>query len=99
RNHAVVMVTGDDQAAVKAAAESLAASFWAARRKFDFVAPTLPYEEAMDRALKSTKHPFFLSDMGDNPTAGGVGDVSWTLTRILARHEIPHAHPLYLIYA
>ena len=32
RNHAAVMVTGDDQAAVKAAAESLAGSFWVARR-------------------------------------------------------------------
>jgi len=51
RNHAAVMVTGDDQAAVKAAAESLAASFWAARRQFDFVAPTLPWDQALERAL------------------------------------------------
>ena len=99
RNHAAVMVTGDDQAAVKAAAESLAGSFWSARRQFDFVAPTLPYEQAMDRALKSTKHPFFLSDMGDNPTAGGAGDVSWTLTRILERKEFQQANGPSLIYA
>ena len=99
RNHAAVMVTGDDQAAVKAAAESLAGSFWAARRQFDFVAPTLPYDQAMDRALTSTKHPFFLSDMGDNPTAGGAGDVSWTLTRILERKEFQRADGPSLIYA
>ena len=99
RNHAAVMVTGDDQAAVQAAAESLAASFWAARARFDFVAPTLPYDQAMDRALKSTKHPFFLSDMGDNPTAGGAGDVTWTLTRILERKEFQRADGPSLIYA
>jgi microcystin degradation protein MlrC len=99
RNHAAVMVIGDDQPAVKAAAESLAASFWTARTRFDFVAPTLPYDQAMDRALKSTKHPFFLSDMGDNPTAGGAGDVSWTLTRILERKEFQRADGPSLIYA
>jgi len=99
RNHAAVMVTGDDQAAVKASAESLANSFWAARRQFDFVAPTLPYDQAMERALKSTKHPFFLSDMGDNPTAGGAGDVTWTLARILERQEFKRADGPSLIYA
>jgi microcystin degradation protein MlrC len=99
RNHAAVMVTGDDQAAVKAAAEGLAASFWAARKGFEFVAPTLPYDQAMDRALKSAKHPFFLSDMGDNPTAGGAGDVSWTLARILERKEFQRADGPSLIYA
>ena len=99
RNHAAVMVTGDDQAAVKSAAESLAASFWAARRQFDFVAPTLPWDQALDRALTSTKHPFFLSDMGDNPTAGGAGDVTWTLTQILGRREFQRADGPSLIYA
>jgi microcystin degradation protein MlrC len=99
RNHAAVMVTGDDQAAVKAAAESLAASFWAARKKFEFVAPTLPYEQAMERALTSTKRPFFLSDMGDNPTAGGAGDVTWTLARLLERKEFQRADGPSLIYA
>jgi microcystin degradation protein MlrC len=99
RNHAAVMVTGDDQSAVKAAAESLASSFWAARKGFTFVAPTLSYEKAMDSALHSSKHPFFLSDMGDNPTAGGAGDVSWTLTRILERKEFQRADGPSLIYA
>ena len=99
RNHAAVMVTGDDQAAVKVAAESLASSFWAARKEFEFVAPTLSYEKAMDSALRSTRHPFFLSDMGDNPTAGGAGDVSWTLSRILERKEFQRADGPALIYA
>lgn len=99
RNHAAVMVTGDDEAAVKAGAEKLAASFWAARKDFVFVAPTFPYEKAMDSAIHSSRHPFFLSDMGDNPTAGGAGDVSWTLTQILHRKEFQKADGPSLIYA
>lgn len=31
--------------------------------------------------------PFFISDSGDNPTAGGSGDVTWGLTRLLERKE------------
>jgi microcystin degradation protein MlrC len=40
RNHAVVMVTGDDKQKVSAAAEELANSFWQVRSEFEFVAPT-----------------------------------------------------------
>ena len=99
RNHAAVMVTGDDRKAVTENAEMLAKSFWQARREFDFVAPTLHYEQCMDSALKSNKHPFFISDMGDNPTAGGAGDVSWTLTQILNRREFQRFDGPSLIYA
>ena len=53
----------------------------------------------MDAALKSGKHPFFISDMGDNPTAGGAGDVTWTLTQILSRQEFKSASGPSLIYA
>ncbi|MEJ0080870.1 MAG: MlrC C-terminal domain-containing protein [Puia sp.] len=37
--------------------------------------------------------------MGDNPTAGGAGDVSWTLTEILKRTEFLSASGPSLIYA
>ena len=37
--------------------------------------------------------------MGDNPTAGGAGDVSWTLTEILTRPEFKSASGPSLIYA
>lgn len=99
RNHAAVVVTGDDKNAVTRTAEQLAHSFWEARKRFEFVAPTLSYEKCMDAALKSTKHPFFISDMGDNPTAGGAGDVTWTLTQILSRQEFKSASGPSLIYA
>ena len=87
RNHAVVMVTGDDKANVTKAAEGLAKSFWNVRKEFAFIAPTASLKEALDKAVVSDKHPFMISDMGDNPTAGGAGDVTWTLNEILKRPE------------
>jgi microcystin degradation protein MlrC len=99
RNHAVVMVTGDDKATVSRTAEQLAKSFWNARSDFAFVAPTASLAESLDKALASNKRPFFISDSGDNPTAGGAGDVTWTLKEILARPEFKSAQGPSLIYA
>lgn len=99
RNHAVVMATGDSKVAVASAAEELALRFWIARNDFKFVAPVATLNQCLDSALKSDKHPFFISDMGDNPTAGGAGDVSWTLTEILKRPEFGSSNGPSLIYA
>ncbi|WP_426667900.1 M81 family metallopeptidase [Mucilaginibacter sp. McL0603] len=99
RNHAVVMVTGDDKDKVTSTAEQLAKSFWDVRSKFEFVAPTGNLKECLDKALASTKHPFYISDSGDNPTAGGAGDVTWTLTQILNRPEFKPDNGPSLIYA
>lgn len=99
RNHAVVIVTGDDQQKAKQTAEDLAQRFWKERFNFDFVAPVASLGVCLDSALRSSRHPFFISDMGDNPTAGGAGDVSWTLKEILARPEFKTANGPALIYA
>jgi microcystin degradation protein MlrC len=99
RNHAVVMVTGDDKATVTRTAEGLARSFWKVRSEFAFVAPTATLEESLDKAIASDKRPFVISDMGDNPTAGGAGDVTWTLREILKRPEFASESGPGLIYA
>ncbi|HET6444018.1 MAG TPA: M81 family metallopeptidase, partial [candidate division Zixibacteria bacterium] len=99
RNHAVVMVTGDDKEKVTMTAEELASSFWDARSDFAFVAPTASLSESLDKAIASRKHPFIISDMGDNPTAGGAGDVTWTLSEILTRPEFKSGNGPSLIYA
>ncbi|MEV0839812.1 M81 family metallopeptidase [Actinocatenispora sera] len=98
RNRAAVVVTGPDENAVAAGAERLARGFWAARRDFDFVAPTGTYDECLDAALASDARPYFVSDTGDNPTAGGAGDVTWGLTELLARPEFGDGGPT-VIYA
>jgi microcystin degradation protein MlrC len=99
RNQGVVMVTGDDKDAVAGAAEELATAFWKVRNEFEFVAPVAPLDECLDMAIASKVHPFIISDMGDNPTAGGAGDVTWTLTEILARPEFKKENGPSLIYA
>lgn len=99
RNHAVVMVYGDNMDKVTSTAEELAQSFWKVRNEFKFVAPVASLDKSLNMALASKKHPFIISDMGDNPTAGGAGDVTWTLTKILARPEFRTKNGPSLIYA
>ncbi|MFW5754302.1 MAG: M81 family metallopeptidase [Marinilabiliaceae bacterium] len=99
RNHAVVMVTGDDKAKVTETAEDLAQHFWRVRADFEFVAPAATLEESLDKAIASDEKPFIISDTGDNPTAGGAGDVTWTLARILERPEFQSEDGPSLIYA
>lgn len=99
RNQGAVVVTGDDKEAVAGAAEELATSFWNVRNEFEFVAPVAQLDECLDMAVASKVHPFIISDMGDNPTAGGAGDVTWTLTEILKRPEFKKENGPSLIYA
>lgn len=99
RNHAVVMVTGDDKERVTSTAEKLARRFWDVRHEFEFIAPVGTLNESLDKAVASDKRPFMISDMGDNPTAGGAGDVTWTLHEILKRPEFKSVQGPSLIYA
>ena len=99
RNRAVVVVTGWDERVVAAGAEKLAALFWKAHQDFSFVASTGPFAECLDTALASKARPYFISDSGDNPTAGGSGDVTWGLTQLLARPEFKDSSGPTVIYA
>ncbi|MDR6507653.1 M81 family metallopeptidase [Arthrobacter oryzae] len=84
RAQAAVVVVGDDSEAVTRGAESLAKELWEVRDRFDFVAPACSLEDALALAADpTTSRPFFISDSGDNPTAGGSGDVTHTLAHLL----------------
>jgi microcystin degradation protein MlrC len=99
RNRATVIVTGDEKELVISTAEYLAHHFWSVRDKFEFVAPTATLDVCLEKAIVSDKKPYFISDMGDNPTAGGAGDVTWTLTELLKRDEFKTDRGKSLIYA
>ncbi|KAI0152004.1 Microcystin LR degradation protein MlrC [Hypoxylon sp. NC0597] len=99
RNRAAVVVTGWDKEAVVKGAEKLARLFWDSHEDFTFVAPTGSFKECLDAALASDKQPYFISDSGDNPTAGGSGDVTWGLTQLLARPEFKSESGPKVIYA
>lgn len=99
RNHAVVMVTGWEAEAVTQQAQNLATHFWDSREAFHFVAPTGTLSQCIENALRSDRRPFYISDSGDNPTAGGAGDGTWTLARVLARPEFQATDGPIVIYA
>ncbi|TPX13088.1 uncharacterized protein E0L32_006514 [Thyridium curvatum] len=99
RNRAIVMATGWEQRAVAAGAEKLARLFWDAHADFAFVGKAGSFKECIGAALKSKARPFFISDSGDNPTAGGSGDMTWGLTRLLERPEFKDPSGPTVIYA
>ena len=89
RCHATVIVTGDDRAVIAREAERLGRRYWDARADFAFVGPTASLDGALDEALADgAPRPYVISDSGDNPTAGGAGDVSWTLGHLLERADL-----------
>lgn len=89
RCQAYVVVTGDDREVITREAERIARIFWEAREDFVFVAETGSLEEALAKALApDAARPYLISDSGDNPTAGGAGDVTWTLAHLLDRREL-----------
>lgn len=103
RDRAAVVVTGWDEDAVGRGAEQLARLFWDKREEFHFVAPTGSMAECLDTALErikdETKRPFFISDSGDNPTAGASGFNTWGLARVLEREEFKDPGGPKVIYA
>jgi microcystin degradation protein MlrC len=100
RSSAAVVVTGTDERAVLGQAGRLAERYWAARGEFAFVGPAGTAHEAIEAAIGAAgpERPFVISDSGDNPTAGGAGDVTYLLERLLARAEF-QAGGLSAIYA
>lgn len=84
RAMATTVVTGDSEEAVRRTATTIAQRTWNARHDFTFIAPALPATDGIARALAATTpKPAFLSDAGDNPTAGAAGDVPHTLQNLL----------------
>lgn len=75
RNHAVVIALGKRHDQVKKAADKIATSFLKSGNELSFVGPVDSVAGSIDRAFNdSSKRPFFISDTGDNPGAGGTGD-------------------------
>jgi microcystin degradation protein MlrC len=83
RAMASVVVTGTDPAAVKSTAEQIAQRYWDARGEFQFIAPAGTAEWCLEEALAHGGPAVFLSDAGDNPTAGAAGDVTSTLRALV----------------
>ena len=81
---AAVAVSHDAEAARRAAAR-MAEAWWERRSEFAFGMETGTVEECVERAARraTSGGPVFVSDAGDNITAGGVGDVTAVLREML----------------
>jgi microcystin degradation protein MlrC len=84
RAHATITLTGTDEAAMQREGTQLARAYWDAREHFTFGSPVGTIDECIGWALQAPEQPVFISDSGDNPTAGGVGDLPLFLERLLA---------------
>ncbi len=88
RANATTVVTGTDVDAIRAEAEKIARRYWDAREEFRFGVPTGTADWTIDEALKLNQKAVLISDSGDNPTAGGAGDIPYMVERLLARPEL-----------
>jgi microcystin degradation protein MlrC len=106
RSTASVVVVGTDHKAVETQAVRLAQGYWDARHDFEFGVPVGGVDEIIQMALAAPESCVFISDSGDNPTAGGVGDVPYFLERLIAAEvlnavyaSIPDAHAIDICHA
>jgi microcystin degradation protein MlrC len=89
----VVVVAEDEEhlPETRRHARRLAQAMWDRRQEFAFdqeVARSA--DEAIDTALRAREPTTFISDSGDNPTAGAPGDSTHFLSRLLAK-RVPDA--------
>lgn len=70
------------------AATEIANKIWDAREDFQLRMEHAEVAEGLDRAAASTERPLFISDSGDNTTAGAAGDLTTILQEVLKRPEL-----------
>ncbi len=63
-------------------AEKLAKKFYDVRHDFEFLTEAVEPEEAIRRAMTAAEANVFISDSGDNTTAGAAGDNAFLLNRL-----------------
>jgi microcystin degradation protein MlrC len=82
---ASVAVTAFDDAIGRDAATKIADALWRVRDDFGFGVPFGSMNWCIETALASSEPCVFISDSGDNPTAGAPGDVPLALRCLLAQ--------------
>lgn len=81
----VVVVGKNGTHAAYMEAKYLAGLFWGAREKFHFEEETAEPEEALYIALETKEGPVFITDSGDNVTAGAPGDSIYYLKLLMQK--------------
>lgn len=78
----IVVTHESDTSIAKEYAEILAEKFYEVRHDFKFLIEAVTPEEAIKRAVEATEKQVFLSDSGDNTTAGAAGDNAYMINRL-----------------
>lgn len=78
-----VVTHESDTAIAKQYAEKLAKKFYDARYDFKFLVETAEPEDAIKLAMEDKENQVFISDSGDNTTAGASGDNAYMLSRVI----------------
>lgn len=98
-----LVTTLDDETTADAAALRLARSFWQKRKEFvfrsEYYGSRKAIEVAYDAVLQESQKPVFVSDSGDNPTAGSTGDSTDLLEQVLATMATVNMLPTPLLYS
>lgn len=90
-NAAVIAESEEHLPLARREVRRLAQAMWDARESFTFDMEVCDsVDEAIERALGAPESTVFLSDSGDNPTAGTPGDTTFFLSRLLAL-QVPDA--------
>lgn len=84
---ASTVVCGKDEAEAKAVAKDLANKLWQTRAAYKFKIEAEEPEICVDLALEGKENRIFVTDSGDNTTAGAEGDTTGILELFLARHS------------
>ena len=80
---AAAIVVSEHSEAAGEHAKRMAREIWRRRDEFAPDVVTLSVEDVVRRAVRETRSPVFLSDSGDNVTAGAAGDVPLVLKTLL----------------
>ena len=80
---AAAIVVSESRKAAGEHAERLALEIWRKRERFAPDVRTMPVEDVISCAVRETRRPVFVSDSGDNVTAGAAGDVTLVLKTLL----------------
>ncbi len=79
-----IVVAESDAALAQQHATRLAGTVWEHRHQFAYAAEALDPDEAIAQALLSPTRPVYISDSGDNVTAGAPGDSPLLAAQLLA---------------
>ena len=82
----MVCIHERDIALAKAASQRLAQMFFEARHAFKFSVDAYEPDEAVERAWAENRRPVFVTDSGDNTTAGSSGDNAFLLKLVQEKH-------------